>query len=236
MELTVRDAARVLKVSESEIFRLVSKQALPAEQVHGIYRFNRVALLEWATARQRELSPDLFSEPNGSGGAAGYNLHEALRAGGVFYNVKGTDKESVLRAVVQAMPLPPAVDRAFLLEVLLSRETLGSTGIGHGIAVPHPHYPVVLPLDRPFISLCFLEQPIPYSAHDRQPVHTLFVLFSPTVRVHLDLLARLSSALTEPAFRDLLRGQGSAADILEHVRSLEEALAAARSKTPAEAK
>jgi PTS system nitrogen regulatory IIA component len=234
MELTVREAARALKVSENEIYRLVSRQALPAEQVRGVYRFNRVALLEWATARQRELSPDLFRGPDG-GAAAGGALLEALRAGGVLYNVKGTDKESVLRAVIQAMPLPPALDRDFLLEVLLSREALGSTGIGDGIAVPHPHYPVVLPLDRPLISLCFLEQPIPYSARDRQPVHTLFVLFSPTVRIHLDLLARLSCALTEPAFRDLLRGQGTVADILEHVRRLEEALAT-RSKASTEAK
>lgn len=235
MELSVRDAARALKVSESEIFRLVTRHALPAEQVNGVYRFNRVELLEWASVHQREVSLDLFGGRNDNA-RAGCVLHDALQSGGVFHKIKGTDKESVLKAVVAVMPLPPQIDRDFLLEVLLGREAIGSTEIGDGIAVPHPHYPLVLPLDRPFITLCFLEQPIPYSAADQQPVHALFALVSPTVRVHLDLLARLSSALTEPAFRDLIRRQSSAAAILQHVSRLEEALRAAGSKTSAEAK
>jgi PTS system nitrogen regulatory IIA component len=231
VELTVRDVARALKVNENEVYRLMSRESLPAERVHGVYRFHRVQLLEWATLQKREVSPDLFRMGNGNGGGRACDLHEALRTGGIFHKVKGADRESVLRAVVQAMPLPASIDRAFLLDVLLSREAVGSTGIGEGIALPHPNYPVVLPLERPFVTLCFLDQPIPYSSTDRQPVQTLFASVCPTARSHLDLLARLACALNDAAFRDLIRRQGAAADILQQAARIEEALHAAAAKS-----
>src|SRR5207302_1584437 len=86
----------------------------------------------------------------------------------------------VNEAVVGAMPLPAGLDRNFLMQVFLSRESLGSTGVGDGIALPHPRYPMVLPIERPFITVNFLEQPIPYASADGKPVHTLFALLSPT--------------------------------------------------------
>jgi len=77
------------------------------------------------------------------------SLEEGLRAGGVFYRVGGKDKESVIKEIVQIMPLPEEVDRAYLLEVLLARESLGSTGIGEGIAIPHVRNPIVMHIPKP---------------------------------------------------------------------------------------
>src|SRR5205823_1172974 len=114
-------------------------------------------LLEWATVRKIEIRPHFFQA---QAGAAQAGLEPALRAGGIHYHVQGADKEAVLRAIVECMPLPPSMDRDFLLQVLLNREALGSTGIGDGLAIPHPRYPVVLAVPRPFITLCFLDKPI----------------------------------------------------------------------------
>ena len=57
--------------------------------------------------------------------------------------------------------------------MLEAREAMGSTGIGDGIAIPHARYPVVLHLDKPLVSLCFLEQPIDFGALDARPVQAL---------------------------------------------------------------
>jgi PTS system nitrogen regulatory IIA component len=130
--------------------------------------------------------------------------------------------------VVEAVPLPAGIDCEFLAHVLLSRESAGSTALGEGLAVPHPRYPIVLPIPQPFVSLCFLDQSIPYGAADNQPVHTLFALVSPTVREHLALLARLAAALTDPAFREAIRQRRPADEILAHAVRLEEEL-----RTPA---
>jgi mannitol/fructose-specific phosphotransferase system IIA component (Ntr-type) len=90
------------------------------------------------------------------------------------------------------------VDREFLYKVLLARESLGSTGIGDGIAIPHVRNPIVLHLSRPIVTLCFLERPVDFGALDGQPVNTLFTLISPTVRAHLHLLSRLAFTLRDP--------------------------------------
>lgn len=89
---------------------------------------------------------------------------EALQAGGVYYRVGGTDKESVLHAVVEVLRLPEEVDRDFLLRVFLAREALESTGIGDGIAILHVRNPVVLHVTQPLITLCFLEQAVDFVA------------------------------------------------------------------------
>jgi PTS system nitrogen regulatory IIA component len=222
MQLTVRDVARIFNVSEAAVYRWVSAEDLPAEQVNGQYRFNRTELLEWATLRKREVSPALF---HGEGEDAGPpRLDEALAAGGIVHGLGGPDRPAVLGALVEAMRLPPEADRDFLLEVLLSRESLGSTGVGGGLAIPHPRYPLVLPVPRPLATLCFLDRPIPYGAPDGQPVHTLFALVCPTARLHLQLLARLALALRDPGFRGAVEQKAPAETILREARRLEEAL------------
>src|SRR5262249_25447722 len=113
-----------------------------------------------------------------------------------------------------------------------SREASGSTFLGEGLALPHPRYPIVLPTDAPFITLCFLAQPIPYGANDREPVHTLFALVSPTVRLHLALLARLGPGRPAPGFREAVRRKAAAEEILEQARRVEDALAAGTGAAP----
>ena len=98
--------------------------------------------------------------------------------------------------------------------MLLAREALGSTAIGDGIAVPHVRNPVILHLDRPMITLCFLERPVEFGALDGQPVDTLFTLISPTVRAHLHLLSRLSFVLRNPAFQGTVLRQAAREEIL----------------------
>lgn len=229
LKLTVKDAARLLSVSEKSIYRWIKNGSIPAYQVSDQYRFNRAELLEWATSHRINVSPEIFQEPEG-GDSPLPTLADALRAGGVHYRVGGTNREEVLRAVVEIMNLPEEVDRDFLYQVLLAREMLGSTAIGDGIAIPHVRNPVVLHLSRPLVTLCFLEKPIDFGAMDRQPVSTLFTLASPTVRAHLHLLSRLGFVLRHEAFRDAVLRQITREGILDALVQAEAAIPAA-SKT-----
>jgi PTS system nitrogen regulatory IIA component len=222
MQLTVREAARLLNVSEKTVYRWINQGSLPAYRVNEQYRFNRAELLEWATAHKVNVSADLFHEAESQGALP--SLVGALEAGGIFYQVGGTDKESVLRAVVATVPLPEDVDREFLFRVLLAREALGSTGIGDGIAIPHVRNPVVLHVPRPFICVCFLEQPIDFGSLDGQPVFALFSLVNPTVRTHLHLLSRLSFALHDPRFKAVITRRAPREEILDEARRVEAGL------------
>src|ERR1044071_1516405 len=142
MDLTVRDAARLLQTSENAIYRWIHDGTLPSYRVNDRYRLNRVELLEWATARSMKLSPEIFREEQDPLPAG--LLTQALHAGGVIYGLSGQDKASALEAICQALPLPPGIDRKDLYGVLLAREALGSTAIGNGIAIPHPRSPLIL--------------------------------------------------------------------------------------------
>jgi nitrogen PTS system EIIA component len=217
MKLTVKEAAKLFNVSEKTIYRWVEQKGLPAYRINKQFRFNQTELIEWAAAGRTNMSPDLLHEPE-SGSIPLPDPVQALAAGGIYYRVGGTDRDTVLRSIVELLRLPDHVDREFLFQVLLARESLGSTGIGDGIAIPHARNPIVLNVERPTITLCFLENPVDFAALDGLPVTILFTLVNPTVRFHLHLLSRLAFMLNHKGFRDELKRQGSRDEILAEAR------------------
>ena len=220
MQVSVREAAAILNVSDETIYKWVKDEEIPSHTMNDQVRFNRAELLEWATAHNIQVSPDLFTgdQPNKSKLPT---ISEALKLGGVAYHVGGNDQPSVLRAVVNGMKLPEAVDREFLYQVLLARESLGSTGVGDGIAIPHVRNPVVLHVAQPTVTLCFLENPIDFNAIDEKPVNILFTLISPTVRIHLHLLSRLGFILRNPEIKAALKRQAAATELMALIAAAE---------------
>ena len=223
MQLTVREVAKLLNVSEKTIYRWIKDGSIPAYRLNEQYRFHRAELLEWSTSNKLGVSPDILKEEEGSSVRVP-SLAEALQAGGVVYRLGGKDKQSVLRAAVEAMNLPEEVDRELLLRVLTAREELASTGIGEGIAIPHVRNPIVLHVPKPSITLCFLEQPVDFGALDGEPVRCLFTLVSPTVRAHLHILSRLAFALRDPAFKDAIGRSGLRDELMAGLRRIDAAL------------
>jgi nitrogen PTS system EIIA component len=213
MQITVREAAELMDVSEKTIYRWVKQSKLPAFKINEQYRFNRAELLEWATSQHINVSADIFGEPD-KGKVPIPGLAEALKAGGIHYRVGGTDRDSALKCIIDVMPLPEEVDKTYLLRVLVAREDLGSTAIGNGIAIPHVRNPIVLHVPRPMISLCFLDHPIEFGALDGRPVHTIFAMVSPTISAHLNLLSKLAYALRDPKFADIIATQGTREEII----------------------
>ena len=225
MQLSVKDTAKILNVSEKTIYRWIEQQMVPVYRINEQYRFNRSELLEWATSRRIQVSPEIFQETEQSKTPLP-SLSDALKAGGISYRVGGNDKPSVLRAIVDILNLPEEVDRGFLYQVLMARETLGSTGIGDGIAIPHVRNPVVLHVSKPSMTLCFLDHPIDFGAIDGQPVSTLFALISPTVRAHLHILSRLGFVLQNQNFKMALKRQASREELMETLSRAEAAISA----------
>ncbi|MFV2065576.1 MAG: PTS sugar transporter subunit IIA [Pirellulales bacterium] len=223
MQLTAPDVARLFGVSESTVARWVEDENLPAREVNAQYRFDRAELLEWATVRRKRFSPSIFQEVNGDR-VAELHLADAMEAGGITSDVKGSSKQDVYRMVLDGLTLPEQVDGDSLVAMLLARERSGSTAVGNGIAVPHPRYPMVLGVSRPLVRLCYLEEPLDFSGSDGKLVDTLFVMICPTVHDHLQLLARLASLLTSDSFRALLARRAGQEEILRAVRREEEAV------------
>ncbi|HUY34508.1 MAG TPA: PTS sugar transporter subunit IIA [Pirellulales bacterium] len=229
MELRSCDVAGFLDVSESTVKRWVKQRGLPAHRINGRLRFNGVEVLEWANTQQVQVSTELFRSVDEST-TAPFALASALEVGGIFYDTADSTRETALRAVVDVMPVPAGIDRQMLLSLLLAREAIGSTAIGDGIAIPHPRSPLVLDVARPSVTLCFLRQPVDFGAPDGQPVGVLFTMTCPTIRSHLQLLARLSLALHDKEFKRAVVGRASVGEILALARRIDEGIerAAAR--------
>lgn len=220
MKLAVRDAAKLLEVSQKTVYRWINQRSVPVYLVNGQYRFNQAELLEWATSRRLHVSVDILAEPE-SNGVECPGLVEAVGRGGVFYRVGGRDRESALRALVEFVRLPDEVDREFLLHVLVAREALGSTGVGEGIAVPHARNPIVLHVPHPTVTLCFLEEPIEFGALDGRPVRVLFAVISPTTRAHLHLMSCIAFALRDARFKNVVLNEASREEIFREARRVE---------------
>lgn len=219
MMIKAADVAELMQTDEKTVVRWIRKEGLAAVELNGVYQINRVDLLEWATDHGIKVPPVLFVAD--SKALECPSLAEALEAGGIYCSVPGNDKLSVLENLVANLSLPPQVDPEFLLQVLLAREALGTTAIGDGIAIPHVRNPILVNLPSPAITLSFLKQPVDFGALDGKPVETVFMLISPTVKIHLHLLSKLAYALRNDTFRAALRNAGDPAAILDAARRVE---------------
>jgi PTS system nitrogen regulatory IIA component len=220
MQLTLRQAAVYLGVSESTARRWIAERALPVHEVNERLYLNAVERWEGAVEHGVTVSRSLLAHARRAPDEVP-PISELLRTGGIFYDIDAVEKRDVLRAFVSRLPLPPEQDRATLLSVLEAREAMGSTGVGDGIAIPHVRNPIVMHVDQPFVTLGLLRHAVDFDAIDAQPVHALFMVVSPTVPVHLRILAQLGFLLRDEVLRDVLRARGPADAILGRIELLE---------------
>lgn len=222
MQLTVRQAAAYFGVDDQTVRKWIADRDLPVHPANERLHLNAIEVWEWAIARGVPVSRRLLDDARRTPEHAP-PLSELLDRGGIHLTAAaGGEKADVLAGVVAHLPLPPEVDRNFLLTVLEAREAMGSTGIGDGIAIPHVRNPILLHVKRPFVSLFLLDRPVDFEAVDGKPVHALFVVVATSVPVHLRVLAHLGHALRDPTLRRLLADRASADHIMERIRALEQ--------------
>ena len=205
MELTLKNVAEIFMVSETTIIKWIKKENLPVELVADQYRFHPADLLEWAAIENRSFSPAIYAKVNGGElTPAATHLTDALESGGVLRDVSGSDLRTVLTNTMDGLPIPESVSHEELVELFLARESLGSTAVGGGIAIPHPRQPVLLTVRGPLVRLCYLSEALDIPSPDGKPVDKLFLMICPTAHEHLQLLARLGVLLQNGSVRQAL--------------------------------
>ena len=156
--------------------------------------------------------PATPADPGGSNdrrrhGGAWMNIRDFLVDAAVSCDVKSQNKEEVIRELVGLLAKAGVVkerDVSRLVQILLDREALGSTGIGQGVAIPHGKSDCVSKLVAAFgVS----RSGVQFESLDGEPVHLFFLLVAPedSAGPHLKALARISRLLKDKHFRDSLR-------------------------------
>ncbi len=137
----------------------------------------------------------------------------------VILNLGVRNKRDVLMEMSAALAkVEPQIEADRLLEVLLEREALQSTGIGEGVAIPHGK---MVGLDRLVASFARSPEGVEFESIDGQPTHHLFLLVVPehSGGQYLKALARISRFFRDAAFRQQLTDGESVQDV---VRAIEE--------------
>ncbi len=220
MRLSFAEALGYLGVSETTARRWIRDRGLPVHRADERLFANPVELWEWAVEHRVPVSPELLECARRTRESVA-PISVLLEAGGIHHDVPGGEPSEVLRAVVDRLPLPAHVERQFLATALAAREAMGSTGVGYGIAIPHVRTPILLQVEEPTVSLCLLRDPVDFDAIDGLPVHALFTVISPTVPVHLRILAELSLLVHDEKLRRLLQQRAPAARLFERIRAIE---------------
>jgi len=132
-------------------------------------------------------------------------LAELIDPRAVIAALKANSKKQALQLLAQKAAELTGVSEGDILEGLLERERLGSTGVGNGIAIPHAKLPGV---SRLFGVFARLERPIDFDSIDDMPVDLICMLIAPdgAGADHLKALARVSRLLRNRACCEKLRG------------------------------
>ncbi|MBI3506158.1 MAG: PTS IIA-like nitrogen regulatory protein PtsN [Proteobacteria bacterium] len=127
----------------------------------------------------------------------------------VVANLRATSKKQALQELAKKAAEVSGADERQILEVVMERERLGTTGVGNGIAIPHGKLPGLKRLSGVFARL---EKPIDFESIDEQPVDLIFLLLAPegAGADHLKALARVSRLLRDRRVCEKLRGSDRA--------------------------
>ena len=194
MDLSVKDIAKFLNVSEKTIYRMIRSETIPCFRVGGQWRFDRGEINSWIEDRRSFSSVKAYDRRVDR---EAISLAEFLRRGGIYHHVAGETKEYAIRSSLALIGSGiPDMDTSGLFNSIMERETLCPTAVGHGIALPHPRsfgqFTVVS-----YLALCFLERPVPFGALDNEDVDTLFFIFPRTEGRFLRIQSKLLRLLKD---------------------------------------
>jgi PTS system nitrogen regulatory IIA component len=131
-------------------------------------------------------------------------MNELISPEAVIARLAATAKKQMLQDMAVRAAALAACDPLTVFDVLWEREKLGTTGVGHGIAIPHAK---LAGLDQVQGFFARLSQPIPFEAVDDKPVDLVFLLLAPQEAGadHLHALATVSRLLRDPYLCEAIR-------------------------------
>jgi len=213
MQLNISQAATLIGTSEEMLKRWARQGVIPVIETDGQLLFKRKDLETWASRRRIPLKQhNRRAEPSAD---VAPSIFDAMKHGGFHYDVAGDGAEKLLTDLIGRLDLP-GVDNQTLLDRVLEREQLSSTGMGNGIAIPHPRQPIET-LDTSMVVTCFPASPVSFKALDKQPVAVVFLVLSVDTRAHLKLLSQLSYLLHQPDNASFFHSAPSKEAILKRV-------------------
>jgi PTS system nitrogen regulatory IIA component len=213
MKIDADDVAARFGLARDTVIRWARQGRIPAQRRGHIWVFEPAEIESWARENKLRGSGDQKPRVAPPESPATTLVH-ALRRGGVHCDLVGDDSTTVLRKAADLLPFPNEVKER-IYHRLLEREEMASTGVGNGIALPHPRQPEPAVGDEAIVMTCFLKSAVEFAAVDGDPVDVLFLILSPSTKVHLQILSRLAHLVRTRDFRALLEMRPTVEKLVE---------------------
>jgi len=225
MILTLKELANYLRVNERTILRMQKAGQITGIKVGGQWRFNgsQIDALFFpdgplsdptAAVPLNEFTPTAVAVP----------ASRLVNADRMVLDMKaetGSDAIDELVDVIVKRNL--CLDAGALREAVHAREALLSTGVGNGIAIPHPRDPIPTVAEPTVIVVGRAEKGIDFGAADSTPVSLFFLICSQTVQAHLNVLGRLAHLCTNENTTDGMKKTADPEQFMREVLKAERA-------------
>lgn len=143
-------------------------------------------------------------------------LREIVVEQAILPTLSANTRDEAIETIIDALVEAGSIDKSQrdeFTKAVITREERASTGLGHGVAVPHVKHSAVTDL-RVAVAVC--HQGVDFNSLDKQPVYSIFLLLSPEDRPedHLDAMQMIVANLGHQTFRNFLRQAKSVEDVL----------------------
>jgi len=222
MILTLKELAEHLKLNDRTVMRMLKTGQIQGVKVGGQWRFNgsqidRVffpAEIGSEDVPLSELTHTQFGIP----------VSRLTNENRIFLDMKATNVEEAIAELTN-----PQLFNSLVLDIqdlrakCMARESLLSTGVGNGIAVPHPRDPIPTLRASGCIVIGRSKAGIDYNAADGKPVHLFFLICSQTIELHLHLIGKIATLIHHQKFIDLCKTTESPSEIIRAIMEYERA-------------
>lgn len=140
------------------------------------------------------------------------SIGEILPVSHILLDLDVSSKKRLFEEVGHLLENSSGLSHTDVFDCLFAREKLGTTGLGHGVAIPHGRHANVSEVTGAFIRT---KEPIDFDAPDNQPVSLVFVLLVPeqATGAHLEILSHLATRFSEKTVREVLMQSQSAEEV-----------------------
>lgn len=223
MILTLKELAEHLKLNDRTILRMLKTGQITGAKVGGQWRFNGSQIdriffpgkpLGEDDVPLSELTRSPFEIP----------ISRLVDEKRIFLDMKATNAEEAITELTPSQLFNSLVlDITDLREKFIAREKLLSTGVGNGIAVPHPRDPISTLRASGAIILGRSANGVDFNAADGQPVHYFFLICSQTIELHLLLVGKIANLIRNPDFLETFKNAQDPSEVIRAIMEHERA-------------
>ncbi|MBR7001923.1 MAG: PTS IIA-like nitrogen regulatory protein PtsN [Neisseriaceae bacterium] len=141
-------------------------------------------------------------------------IGQILSADDVLLDVEISSKKRLLEEIAQKVHDARGIDKESVFDCLFAREKLGSTGLGHGVAIPHGRLSGMI--SDTIAVFLRLKEAVDFDSYDGKPVNLVFAMLVPenAGSKHLEVLSQLADVFSSKTSREALLAANNAEDVL----------------------